>query len=70
MRKSNAIRWVNEKDLLSSKKAVKEAARQLHLALTDLGVELEYQGYTPQEIHDRLRKEFFAAAREVLKEEG
>lgn len=69
MRKSNAIRWVNEKDLLSSKKAVKEAARQLHLALTDLGVELEYQGYTPKQVHERIREEFFVAAREVLREE-
>lgn len=68
--RAKVIHWKNEKDLIKSRKEVKQATRQLHLALTDLGVELEYQGYTPQQIQERLRKEFFSAAREVLKEEG
>lgn len=67
--RAKVIQWKNEKDLINLRKAVKQAARHLHLALTDLGVELEYQGYTPQQIQDRLRQEFFTVAREVLKEE-
>jgi len=65
----NVITWKSEADLIPVLKEIKRAAKDLHYALESLGMELQVQGYSDRQIHERIKAEFFTAAREVLKEE-